>query len=55
MTREVPTNEGRRWREGLIFLALFCLTVPAANWMVGNIGHELPAEWPLPDAGRARA
>ncbi len=28
----------RRWTEGLIFLVLFCLTVPAANWMILNIG-----------------
>jgi queuosine precursor transporter len=28
----------RRWVEGLIFLVLFCLTVPAANWMILNIG-----------------
>jgi queuosine precursor transporter len=46
MTRDVPTNEGRRWREGLIFLALFCLTVPAANWMVGNIGTSCPPNGP---------
>ncbi len=46
MTREVPTNEARRWREGLIFLALFCLTVPAANWMVGNIGTSCPPNGP---------
>jgi uncharacterized PurR-regulated membrane protein YhhQ (DUF165 family) len=46
MTREVPTNEGRRRREGLIFLALFCLTVPAANWMVGNVGTSCPPNGP---------
>lgn len=28
----------RRWVEGLVFLALFCLTVPAANWMILNVG-----------------
>jgi uncharacterized PurR-regulated membrane protein YhhQ (DUF165 family) len=38
MAREALPNETRRWREGLIFLALFCLTIPAANWMVGNVG-----------------
>jgi queuosine precursor transporter len=46
MTREGPTNEGRRWREGLIFLTLFCLTVPAANWMVGNIGTSCTPNGP---------
>jgi uncharacterized PurR-regulated membrane protein YhhQ (DUF165 family) len=30
--------EMRRWTEGLIFLVLFCLTVPAANWMILHIG-----------------
>jgi hypothetical protein len=24
--------------EGWVFLALFCLTIPAANWMIGNVG-----------------
>jgi uncharacterized PurR-regulated membrane protein YhhQ (DUF165 family) len=32
------TNEARRWREGIAFLALFCLTIPAANWLVGHAG-----------------
>jgi uncharacterized PurR-regulated membrane protein YhhQ (DUF165 family) len=31
-------NERRRNVEGTIFLVLFCLTIPAANWMIGNIG-----------------
>ena len=31
-------NEKRRRIEGGIFLALFCLTIPAANWMIGHIG-----------------
>lgn len=30
--------EMRRWIEGLIFLILFCLTVPAANWMILHLG-----------------
>jgi uncharacterized PurR-regulated membrane protein YhhQ (DUF165 family) len=30
--------ELRRWVEGLIFLVLFCLTVPAAKWMILNVG-----------------
>jgi uncharacterized PurR-regulated membrane protein YhhQ (DUF165 family) len=37
MQRDV-TNEMRRRREGLVFLVLFCLTIPAANWMVGHAG-----------------
>ena len=33
-----PAEERRRRREGLIFLALFALTIPAANWMIGHLG-----------------
>lgn len=32
------TNEMRKNVEGGIFLVLFCLTIPAANWMIGNVG-----------------
>ena len=31
-------NERRRRIEGVIFLVLFCLTIPAANWMIGHVG-----------------
>jgi queuosine precursor transporter len=31
-------NEKLRSIEGGIFLALFCLTIPAANWMIGHVG-----------------
>jgi uncharacterized PurR-regulated membrane protein YhhQ (DUF165 family) len=31
-------NEKRRTIEGGIFLVLFCLTIPAANWMIGHAG-----------------
>jgi len=31
-------NEKRKNVEGLIFLVLFCLTIPAANWMIGHVG-----------------
>lgn len=24
--------------EGTVFLVLFCLTIPIANWMVGHLG-----------------
>jgi uncharacterized PurR-regulated membrane protein YhhQ (DUF165 family) len=24
--------------EGVVFLVLFCLTIPAANWMIGHVG-----------------
>lgn len=32
------TNDRRRLLEGGIFLALFCLTIPIANWMIDNVG-----------------
>jgi uncharacterized PurR-regulated membrane protein YhhQ (DUF165 family) len=32
------TNDRRRNIEGSIFLGLFCLTIPAANWMIGHAG-----------------
>jgi hypothetical protein len=31
-------NEKRRIIEGAVFLVLFCLTIPAANWMIGHAG-----------------
>ena len=31
-------NEKLRSIEGGIFLVLFCLTIPAANWMIGHVG-----------------
>jgi len=34
----VITNDRRRKIEGGIFLALFCMTIPAANWMIGHVG-----------------
>jgi queuosine precursor transporter len=33
-----PAEERRRRCEGLIFLVLFALTIPAANWMIGHLG-----------------
>lgn len=32
------TTERRRYIEGGLCLALFVLTIPLANWMVGNVG-----------------
>jgi uncharacterized PurR-regulated membrane protein YhhQ (DUF165 family) len=32
------TNDKRKLIEGVAFLVLFCLTIPAANWMIGNVG-----------------
>jgi uncharacterized PurR-regulated membrane protein YhhQ (DUF165 family) len=33
-------NPSRRLGEGLVFLALFALTIPAANWLIGNVGAK---------------
>ena len=32
------TNDKRKNLEGTLFLMLFCLTIPAANWMIGHVG-----------------
>jgi uncharacterized PurR-regulated membrane protein YhhQ (DUF165 family) len=32
------SNDRRRWIEGIVFLIAFGLTIPAANWMIGNVG-----------------
>jgi queuosine precursor transporter len=31
-------TETRRRREGMLFLVLFALTIPAANWLIGHAG-----------------
>jgi len=31
-------NDAQRRREGIIFLVLFGLTIPAANWLIGHVG-----------------
>jgi uncharacterized PurR-regulated membrane protein YhhQ (DUF165 family) len=36
----------RRNFEGGIFLVLFCLTIPAANWMIGHVGTICSARGP---------
>ena len=33
-----PELQKRKNIEGTIFLVLFCLTIPAANWMIGHVG-----------------
>jgi len=30
----------RRRAEGILFLILFALTIPAANWLIGNVGTK---------------
>ncbi len=51
---DAPPRRGRR-REGIVFLVLFALTIPAANWLIGHVGTVVRAGGALPRAGRARA
>jgi queuosine precursor transporter len=34
----IMNPERQRTREGLLFLVLFALTIPAANWLIGHVG-----------------
>jgi uncharacterized PurR-regulated membrane protein YhhQ (DUF165 family) len=34
----IMNPEHQRTREGIVFLVLFALTIPAANWLIGNVG-----------------
>jgi queuosine precursor transporter len=34
----ISTAQRQRTREGLIFLVLFALTIPVANWLIGQVG-----------------
>jgi uncharacterized PurR-regulated membrane protein YhhQ (DUF165 family) len=38
MESAIMNPERLRRREGLLFLVLFALTIPAANWLIGNVG-----------------
>jgi hypothetical protein len=51
------TIQRQRTIEGWIFLLLFCLTIPAANWMIGNVGTVCLRDGPclLPVAPRLLA
>jgi uncharacterized PurR-regulated membrane protein YhhQ (DUF165 family) len=40
------TNDNRKNIEGIIFLVLFCLTIPAANWMIGHVGTYCSSHGP---------
>jgi uncharacterized PurR-regulated membrane protein YhhQ (DUF165 family) len=33
-------SPSRRLSEGIVFLALFALTIPAANWLIGSVGTK---------------
>jgi uncharacterized PurR-regulated membrane protein YhhQ (DUF165 family) len=39
-------REQQRRREGVIFLVLFALTIPAANWLIGHVGATCIANGP---------
>jgi queuosine precursor transporter len=39
-------NDRRRNIEGAVFLVLFCLTIPVANWMIGHVGTVCPVRRP---------
>ena len=39
-------NERRRRREGILFLTGFGLCIPAANWLIGNVGTVCPPDSP---------
>jgi queuosine precursor transporter len=34
----IAFQERQRMREGILFLVLFALTIPAANWLIGHVG-----------------
>jgi len=40
------TNDRRRVVEGSVFLILFGLTIPAANWMIGHVGTSCSPQGP---------
>jgi queuosine precursor transporter len=43
---KMTANEKRKNIEGAIFLLLYCLTIPAANWMIDHLGVVCPAAGP---------
>jgi len=38
--------ERQRTREGVLFLALFAVTIPAANWLIGHVGTTCVPQGP---------
>jgi len=38
--------DNRRRAEGLLFLVLFGLTIPAANWLIGHVGTACARDGP---------
>ncbi len=42
----IDDKEKQKNIEGWVFLALFCLTIPMANWMIGHVGTVCLANGP---------
>lgn len=42
----MPRNDFQRRAEGLFFLTLFMACIPAANWLIGNMGTVCPPDSP---------
>ena len=42
----IVAPEQQRSREGVVFLILFTLTIPLANWMIGHVGTVCAASGP---------
>jgi len=42
----VSDHDSRRRREGVLFLIGFGLCIPAANWLIGNVGTVCPPNAP---------
>jgi uncharacterized PurR-regulated membrane protein YhhQ (DUF165 family) len=46
MESGIMSPERQRTREGILFLVLFALTIPAANWLIGNVGTACVPQGP---------
>jgi uncharacterized PurR-regulated membrane protein YhhQ (DUF165 family) len=57
MTTRPTDDDKRRRTEGFVFLVLFALTIPIANWMIGHVGTVCVPQGPclIPVAPRLMA
>jgi uncharacterized PurR-regulated membrane protein YhhQ (DUF165 family) len=46
ISSNLGANERRRVAEGLLYLGLFTLTIPAANWIIGHLGTTCVPDGP---------
>jgi uncharacterized PurR-regulated membrane protein YhhQ (DUF165 family) len=46
MEGSIMNPERQRAREGALFLVLFALTIPAANWLIGHVGTTCVPQGP---------